>query len=149
MKADTKTENEVLAVLNKMSEAYARRDIDGIRAVVAPDPDVVMFGTGADEKRVGRAEIQAQAERDWSQTEATSFQLGEHAVSAAGMVAWAAADITFNVKAAGQELALPGRMTSVLEKRENHWLIVQAHFSFPAAEQAEGESFPPQHAEAV
>jgi ketosteroid isomerase-like protein len=149
MKTDTKTETEVLAVLNKMSEAYARRDTNGIRAVIAPDSDVVMFGTGADEKRIGVEEIQAQAERDWSQTEAASFQLDECAVSAAGSVAWVAADITFNVKAGGQELALPGRMTSVLEKRESHWLIVQAHFSFPAAEQAEGESFPVEHVEAV
>jgi ketosteroid isomerase-like protein len=149
MKADTKTEAEVLAVLSKMSEAYARRDTNGIQAVLAPDSDVVMFGTGADEKRIGVAEIQAQAERDWSQTEAASFQLTECSVSAAGPVAWAAADIRFNMQAGGQELALPGRMTSVLEKRENQWLIVQAHFSFPAAEQAEGESFPVEHVEAV
>jgi ketosteroid isomerase-like protein len=64
-------------------------------------------------------------------------------------VAWAAADITFNLRAGGQELALPARMTSVLEKRENQWLIVHAHFSFPAAEQAEGESFPAERVEAV
>ena len=131
------------------SEAYARRDTNGIQAVIAPDSDVVMFGTGADEKRIGVAEIQAQAERDWSQTEAASFQLAECSVSAAGPVAWAAADITFNLKVGGQELALPGRMTSVLEQRENQWLIVQAHFSFPAAEQAEGESFPVEQVEAV
>jgi hypothetical protein len=39
-------------------------------------------------------------------------------------------------------VTLPARITFVLEKRGEEWLIVQAHFSFPAAGQAEGESFP-------
>jgi ketosteroid isomerase-like protein len=49
--------------------------------------------------------------------------------------------MTFKVKAGGQEMALPGRMTAVLEKRGDKWLFVQSHFSLPAAGQ-EGESFP-------
>ena len=142
MKADRKTEAEVVAALNKLSEGYTRRDMNGLLALLAPDPDVFIFGTGADERRVGLAEIRAQFERDWSQSEAASLQWGERSVSAAGAVAWVATDATFNVKAAGQEITLPGRMTCVLEKRGDKWLILQAHLSMPLAGQAEGESFP-------
>jgi len=141
MKADTQTEAAVKAVLNKMAESYAKRDVEALLALMAPDPDHVMFGTQADEKRIGRAAIRAQAARDWSQTEAASMGLGWTSVSAAGNIAWVAADMTFKVKAGGQDMALPGRMTAVLEKRGEKWLFVQSHFSLPAAGQG-GESFP-------
>ena len=142
MKADAMTEAAVKVVLDKLAEGYAKRDVALLRAVLAPDPDVVMYGTGADEKRVGLAEIQAHAERDWSQSEAVSLTYGWTSVSAAGSVAWVAADAAFNVKAGGQAMTLPARITFVLEKRGEQWLIVHAHASFPAAGQAEGESFP-------
>lgn len=142
MKADLITENAVKAVLNKVAEGYAKRDMALLLSAIAPDPDVVMYGTGADEKRLGLAGIRAQVERDWSQAEATNVIYGWTSISAAGSVAWAASDASFRLKAGGQEMNLPVRVTFVVEKRGEEWLIVQAHFSFPAAGQAEGESYP-------
>ena len=142
MKADSMTETAVKAVLDKVAEGYAKRDPALLLSAFAPDPDVVMYGTGADEKRIGQAEIQAQAERDWSQAESAAVTYEWVSVSAAGSVAWAATDASFNLKADGQQMSLPARITFVLEKRGEQWLIVQAHFSFPAAGQGEGESFP-------
>ena len=142
MKADATTEAAVKAVLDKFAEAYAKRDMTLLLSMIAPDPDVVMYGTGADEKRIGQAGIQAQAERDWSQAESASITYDWVSVSAAGSVAWAATDGSFTLKAGGQEMTLPGRFTIVLEKRGELWLIVQAHVSLPAAGQSEGESFP-------
>jgi len=142
MKADAETEAAVMSVLNRLAEGYAKRDLDGVLSIFAPDPDTVMFGTGADEKRLGLAEIKSQVERDWSQSEATSLTYEWTSISSAGAVAWVAADVTFGIKAGGQQLTFPARMTCVLEKRGDHLLFVQGHFSFPAAGEAEGESFP-------
>ena len=142
MKADTITESDVKAVLDRAAEGYAKRDLSIFRAVFAPDPDVVMYGTGFDEKRIGLTEIQAQIERDWSQTEAAVMTYGWMSVSVVGSVAWVAADADFNFRVGGQEMTLPARITFVLEKREKQWLIVHVHISFPAAGQSEGESFP-------
>ena len=142
MKADAMTEAAVKAVLDKVTEGYVKRDLALLLSAFAPDPDVVMYGTGADEKRIGQAGIQAQAERDWSQTESASVTYQWTSISAAGPVAWAATDASFSLKADGQEMTLPARITFVLEKRGEQWLIVQGHFSFPAAGQSEGESFP-------
>lgn len=142
MKADARTEVAVMTVLNRFAEDYAKRELEGVLALFAPDSDVVMFGSGADEKRVGLAEIKALVERDWSQSDAASFTYGWTSVSAAGPVAWVAADVTFKAKVGGQEVTLLGRLTGVLENRAGNWLLVQGHFSLPAATQAEGESFP-------
>lgn len=144
MKADATTYNAVKAALNDWADSYTRRDIKRMLAGVAPDLDVVMYGTGEDEKRISLSEIQAQAERDWSQTDAASFVFAEPMISAAGSVAWAAADMSFNVEVGGQSMSFPGRFTGVFEKRGDKWLVVQAHFSLPAAGQEEGDSVPGQ-----
>jgi ketosteroid isomerase-like protein len=109
---------------------------------IAPDPDVVMYGTGADEKRIGLAEIRTQAERDWSQTDAAAFELNNPIIGGAGSVAWVAADASFRVEVGGQTLAFPARFTGVFEKQDGRWLVVQAHFSLPAMGQNDGHSVP-------
>jgi uncharacterized protein (TIGR02246 family) len=142
MKADAQTEAAVKSVLDGVAESYKKRNLEGLLSSFAPDADTVMYGTGADEKRVGPTQIRAQAERDWSQSEAVYLDYKWMSVSASGSVAWAAADVAFNLEAGGEKMSFPARTTFVLERRGNKWLIVQSHFSFPAGEQQAGESFP-------
>ncbi len=111
-------------------------------AVFAADNDVTIYGTGVDEKRIGTAEIRAQVSRDWNQTEALAMRFGAVAVSSAGNVAWANTDGTLEIGAGGAAMHLPVRATFVLERRSGAWLIVQAHFSTPAAGQDAGASVP-------
>ncbi|UCC89875.1 MAG: nuclear transport factor 2 family protein [Anaerolineales bacterium] len=142
MKANAKTEAAVLTVLNEFNESYAQRDIDRLMALFAPDDDQIMFGTGADEKRIGRDQIKFQAERDWSQTEALAFNFIWQQISAAGPVAWVAAEGLGQGKVGGQHIEFPLRMTAVLEQRGDEWLLVQSHVSLPSPAQEEGNSVP-------
>lgn len=142
MKADAQTEAAVLATVQEYTQAYEQHDMNRLLALFAPDPDVMLWGTGADEKRVGLAEIRAQAERDWAQSEAISLEWGWHSVSAAGSVAWVAADVIGHITVGGQQVHLPLRVSAVLEQRGGRWLWMQAHASLAAQEQSEGESFP-------
>ena len=142
MKANGKTEVAVMNALNKFMESYQKRDIEGVMSAFSPDDDQVMFGTGADEKRIGRDQIKAQFERDWAQTETLNFNFTWLPISAAGPVAWVAAEGLGQGKAGGQEFAFPFRMTAVLEQRGNEWLMVQSHLSLPAPGQTEGDSVP-------
>ncbi|MGQ0601882.1 MAG: nuclear transport factor 2 family protein [Anaerolineales bacterium] len=142
MKANPTTYQAVKAVLDDWADSYVKRDLKRLLGHVAPDPDVLMYGTNADEKRIGLAGIQTQAERDWSQTDSAEFVLHDPAISSAGSVAWASADATFKVEAGGQQMAFPARFTAVLENRDGKWLVVQAHFSLPAPSQEEGSSVP-------
>ena len=144
MKADAKTEAAVMNVMNQMAEAYAKRDLGAALALFAPDPDLVTIGTGVDEKRIGLAGRKAQLERDFAQVGDISVKLGWHSISAAGSVAWLAADATVRGKVSGQEISFTGRLTAVLEQRSGRWLLMQTHFSVPDKAQAEGESFPAQ-----
>lgn len=141
MKADQQTSAGVRAALDDWADSYVRRDISRLLAAIAPDDDVVMYGTGPDEKRIGLNAIRAQAERDWAQTDAAAFSMQEPIIGSCGPVAWAAADMAFEVEVGGERMAFPGRFTGVFEQRAGRWLVVQAHFSLPAA-QGEGESVP-------
>jgi ketosteroid isomerase-like protein len=141
MQASPQTQAAVQATMRQWKHAYSRRDVNGALAVMAPDDDVVGIGTGPDEWRVGPEAFKAQLERDFAQSEALSVAYEPLVVSEAGPVAWVAGRATVAARVEGQELTLAGRFTAVLEQRGDRWLLMQTHFSLPAAEQAEGQSF--------
>jgi ketosteroid isomerase-like protein len=142
MKADAQTESAVIAALEQFQHSAEQRDVESFLASCVPDADIVLIGTGADEKRVGKAEIQRQLERDISQSERLSFDFDWHMVSAAGSVAWIATTGMIHAQVAGQSVDFPYRLTGVLEHRGDRWLWVQMHASVPVAGQTEGQSFP-------
>jgi ketosteroid isomerase-like protein len=141
MKASPPTQAAVQAMLQQWKDAYSQRNLDAALAVIAPDDDVVGIGTGPDEWRVGPGEFKAQLERDFAQSEALSVDYEPLVVSEAGPVAWVAGRARVQARVEGQDVAMSGRFTAVLEQRGDCWVLVQTHFSLPAAEQAEGQSF--------
>lgn len=64
MKANAEIEAGVMAALNKFNKTYEQRDMEGVLSFLIPDPDVIVIGTGQDEKRIGIDEIRIQLERD-------------------------------------------------------------------------------------
>jgi ketosteroid isomerase-like protein len=141
MNASPQTQAAVQATLQQWKDAFTQRDLDRALAVIAPDDDVVGIGTGPDEWRVGPEEFRAQIERDFAQSEALKVNYEPLVVSEAGPVAWVAGRATVRARIDGQDLTLTGRFTAVLEQRGGRWLLMQTHFSLPAADQAEGRSF--------
>lgn len=133
MRADKKTEAEVMAVVNRVKEAFNKRDLSSIPVLFAPDPDVVFYGTGADEKGMGLDGVKADWERAFAQSDASSMELLWSSVSAAGSVVWGAFDGIARDTVKGQEISFPIRFTSVLEQRDGRWLILQSHASTPSA----------------
>lgn len=141
MKADSRTEGEVRITIKRFTDAYAERDLEVFLGCFAPDADVVLYGTGADEKCVGMEAVRVQVERDWSQSECAAMLFTWISVSSAGSVAWAAVDGTFAFRVDGEDITLPARGSLVLERRDGQWLILHAHFSTPVSSQEEGRSF--------
>lgn len=142
MRADDNVQSEIRNAITKLADSYEKRDLSGFMACFAANDDTTLIGTGADEKRIGSAEIEAQVRRDWDQTDAIAMRLNTAAVSGSGNVAWATTDGTFEIKVGGQNIAVPARVTLVFERQNGTWLIVQSHFSTPHAEQEEGQSVP-------
>jgi ketosteroid isomerase-like protein len=137
---DKEAKKAVQAILDAYARGYAKKDVEGLLALCAPD--CISIGTGEDEWRDGLDELREQLERDMSQSEEISVDFGETRLGFSGNVAWMSCRPSVSAKVDVEETAFTGRFTCVLEKRRGEWLVVQSHFSLPAAEQAEGESFP-------
>jgi len=141
MKADPETEAASMAVIKQWFEAFTKRDINGVIALFLPEPDVVAIGTGRDEKCIGPNEIRSIIERAFSQFKDASVKFVWHSVSAVGSIAFLAADVVLDIKANERQTSEHLRLTTVLEKRENRWLIAQWHSSVPDSGQKEGQAF--------
>jgi ketosteroid isomerase-like protein len=142
MKADSKTQSEVLLSFKGMFEAYKKKDLQATLSFWAPDPDIVVIGTGEDEKGMGITYLTESLRRDWAQGEVQSIGVKNFSVSATGTVAWISADVSFHGKAGEAEFDLPMRLTGVMEKRNGRWLWVQMHLSTPSSGQEHGQSWP-------
>jgi uncharacterized protein (TIGR02246 family) len=138
---DAQVVAEVLETLDRYSATDACHDLDGILALFAPGPDIVLLGTGADEKRIGFDQVKQQFERNFDETEASTITWGWRHVAVVGSMAWVAADAVIAARVAGKDMRFSIRMTIVLEHRDGAWLWVHRHASVPAAGQAMGKSY--------
>lgn len=143
MKADARTEAAVMRALKRNIDAYAQRDIKAALATFVPDPDLVILGTGPDEKTVGLDELQKGLERDFAQSQAATWEFGRRTVSTEGSVAWVTADATIHARVGRKKITMsPLRYTVVLVHRGRKWLIAQSHLSMPYVGQQVGQSWP-------
>jgi ketosteroid isomerase-like protein len=139
---ETTKEATVIGALNDLLGDWESRNIEAIMSHFAPSSTLSMYGTGADEKRVGVDDIRAQIKRDFSQSESMNVALDWNLVGISGQVAWVASDVTIRFKVAGQpEMAFPARVSSVLQDYDGRWLFEHVHLSVAAASQEEGQSF--------
>jgi antitoxin VapB len=113
MRASSEIEQQVEAVLDEFAAAYARKDVDAAIALFSDDEDAVVFGTGADEVRVGREQVADQLRRDFAEAGRLLVKFGDARISAAGEVAWAAtSDASIDVTVAGEDQSLSLRLTA-------------------------------------
>jgi ketosteroid isomerase-like protein len=142
MKVTEETKLGVLSTLDKIAEAFEERDLDKMMSLFSTDEDMVVIGTGADEKRIGKSEVRSLFKRDWSQSEASSIGYNWKSISAEGKFAWAAVEATVYARIGSREIHLPSRLTIIMKKSGKEWLIVHWHASLPASGQETGEAWP-------
>ena len=130
MRADEETKKAVNAVLEKMAQAMAARDITAFIKLFAKDPNMFTIGLEEAEMSIGINQLQERMQGTFDEAEAISLKYGWTTIKANGPVAWVASHITYNIKKKEQEaLSLSTRLTGVLEKTDGKWLWVQLHFS--------------------
>ncbi|MCM2466730.1 nuclear transport factor 2 family protein [Methanoculleus oceani] len=131
MRVSEQTRDQIMAVLRRMAEAMAGKDVDGIMALT--DPDFRGFWTGADEKVIGKEAYRRHLERDFARAETIALEFSDVRIGAEGTVAWVMADMACRVVADGAPQTLNGRLTAVLRGTGHAWVFAQMHSSLPAA----------------
>jgi ketosteroid isomerase-like protein len=114
-------------------------DMDLASRLIAHDADIVGFGTDATERWVGWDSIKTAMQKQFDSFSDSHITVHDQVVKVApsGDVAWFSELMDWNMKADDQTVSLQGvRLTGVLEKRPEGWVIVQFHTSMPVQGQA-------------
>ena len=130
MKPGGATRTELIEVLERFCSAFAGRDAEAVMRLFAPDSDVVVI-TSEDSLLRGPVELKRFLDRYVSGRTTYSWEWDRHDVSTAGSVAWLLAEGTETATTQGCLEQHPYRMTMVLERREDRWLLMQVHGSSP------------------
>ena len=142
MEGDSEVKKEIHNILDKYSEYYQNKDLDGLMSLFVSDPDLVAIGTGRDEWVYGSDQLKAAFKRDLSQGNEIHLVFDNLTISVAGKVAWVSGVMTMDAMVDGEEIILTGRVTMVLEEKDKGWLFTHSHYSVPAEKQDKGESWP-------
>lgn len=125
----------IKAVLDSYILSIENEDIELYGKIFVHDPNMVNFGTGANERIVGwdalKKVIEAQ-NAALSETKITQSDVTIN-VSPDGQFAWATSLWNFKATMEAQVMQLPVRCSWILEKRGNDWKIVHFHKSVGAA----------------
>ena len=135
MKADEKTEADVVKTLNKLMAAYRDRDIEKVMGFYAPDSDVTALGTNLDQFVMGTDGIREAYQDDFDAFDRLEMEVTGCQVSAEGRVAWLSAQCAAAFEIEGEKIRSNARLTAVLVRRQSAWRIIQFHLSFPADQQ--------------
>jgi ketosteroid isomerase-like protein len=130
VKPDVATETELIGVLERFCSGFADRDIEAVMRLFVPDPNVLVV-TSEEPLLRGPLELRTFLDRYVEGLTTYSWEWDRHDVSTAGSVAWLLAEGTETATSADRLQRHPYRMTMVLERHDDRWLLVQVHGSSP------------------
>ena len=132
MNIDSQVITEISIFIEKFIKAYPKNDVDEYLALFAKDENLVVFGTG--EKWVGYEDYKSAPQKDKDKFGEISITFDWKKINYHGQITWFAAEVTVNLIIGGQKVGVPARVTGVLKKKGDEWLIIQGHISSPASE---------------
>ena len=138
-------ENEKMAitkVLHELEQGYKLGNVNRLTAAFYKE-NVSLIGTAVDEVRVGIEEVRYQFQRDIEQTSFRDVSLSEPQIFLHGNISYVICNLIFiGETIEGEDFAMKGRYSAMLEKNDGKWLILHVHCSVPDYDVSEGESFP-------
>jgi len=129
----------VKTVLEEWIQCFETEDMELASKIIAPDDDLVVFGTDAAEHFIGWELFKESLQKQFDAAENVDASIIEELVKVhkSGEVAWISCLLDMEVTSLGESFSLEGmRLTGVMEKRNGNWVIVQLHASVPVAGQA-------------
>jgi uncharacterized protein (TIGR02246 family) len=130
VKVGADAEAALMDVLTTFCTAFEQHDGDRVLRLLAPDPDTTVV-TSEDALLRGPDEFRAFMDRYVDGPTTYSWSWDHVQASSAGSIAWLLATGTETAETAGQRVDHSYRMTMVLERRDEQWLVLQVHGSSP------------------
>jgi len=130
----TAEKSAIQSVLDNYITSIENEDIELYGKILVHDPDMVNFGTGANERIVGWDALKKAIEEQndaLSETKITQSTITIN-LSKDGQFAWATSLWDFKAKVGDQFMQLPVRCSWILEKIDNEWKIIHFHKSVGA-----------------
>jgi adenylate cyclase len=140
---DEQSVAEVRSLMYQMAERYGAGDVDGVMELFVENRPM-NIGTGADEARLGSAEVRRLIARDVSQVDGLAMNMDNLSVNVVGDAAFAFSDVVFTAVIEGDRTSYPARSTVGLTRTDAGWRIAQIHTSFAYDGQVSGRSWPVQ-----
>ena len=132
----------IFEAFREIEQGYKRGDVDRLTASFYKE-NVSLIGTAVDEVRVGIEEIRCQLQRDIEQTPFREVSLTEPQIFLHGNISYVICNMIFiGETIEGEDFAMKGRCSAMLEKNIGKWLFRHVHISVPDYDISEGESFP-------
>ena len=133
---------EIIKVLHELEQGYKLGNVNRLTAAFYKE-NVSLIGTAVDEVRVGIKEVRYQFQRDIEQTSFRDVSLSEPQIFLHGNISYVICNLIFiGETIEGEDFAMKGRCSAMLEKNDGKWLILHVHCSVPDYDVSEGESFP-------
>jgi ketosteroid isomerase-like protein len=132
VRPDPEDERVIRDVLEAWATAIGDDNWDAYAALFSDDDGVQLLGTDAGDVQLGLQRIADAARPYWFGVD--RLRLGDVRVSGAGETAWATMDNASVERGSGaSKRVVPLRITALLQRRGDNWLIQQVHLSKPAA----------------
>ena len=132
----------IIYVLHELEQGYKLGSVDRLTSAFYKE-NVSLIGTAVDEVRLGIEEVRYQFERDIEQTSFRDVSLSEPQIFLHGNISYVICNLIFiGETIEGEDFAMKGRCSAMLEKNDGKWLILHVHCSVPDYDVSEGESFP-------
>ena len=123
-------EAELIEVLDRFCSGFASRDADTVLSVCALEPDLTVVSSEEPLLR-GPDELRRFLDRYLEGDTTYSWEWDRRDVSIAGSLAWLLAEGTETAASEEGAARHPYRMTMVLERRDDRWLVRLVHGSSP------------------
>lgn len=130
---------KVKETVDGIAKSIENEDIHIFENITAHDSDMVSFGTDSDERWVGYDNFLGSVKKQFNSFENTRLKVKDQVIKIhdSGNVAWFSELADWSTKAGGQKTEIKdSRITGVLEKRDDKWVLVQFHASVPVEGQA-------------
>ncbi|NIM91122.1 MAG: SgcJ/EcaC family oxidoreductase [Candidatus Aminicenantes bacterium] len=127
----------IQSVLDRWLQANRDKDIESYMKIFAPDEDIVNLGVSG-ERWIGWEALKERTMKSYEAIDKIDFSVRDRVIKvhASSKVAWVFLVLDINFIFQGEAISVEKvRLTGVLEKRDENWVVVQSHASIPAPEE--------------